>query len=51
MRTVADLVAAGRVRAPVTEVYEFDRLEDAFDAVRRGAIGKVGVRILADGES
>jgi NADPH:quinone reductase-like Zn-dependent oxidoreductase len=51
MRTVADLVAAGRVRAPVTEVYEFDRLEDAFDAVRRGAIGKVGVRILTDGES
>jgi NADPH:quinone reductase-like Zn-dependent oxidoreductase len=50
MRTVAELVAAGRVRAPVTEVYEFDRLEDAFEAVRRGAVGKVGVQVLADGE-
>jgi hypothetical protein len=48
MRAVAALVAAGRVRAPLTEVYEFDRLEDAFDAVRRGAVGKVGVRVLAD---
>jgi NADPH:quinone reductase-like Zn-dependent oxidoreductase len=50
MRTVASLVAEGRVRAPVTEVYEFDRLEDAFEAVRRGAVGKVGVRVVADGE-
>jgi NADPH:quinone reductase-like Zn-dependent oxidoreductase len=50
MRTVAELVAAGRVRAPVTEVYEFDRLEDAFEAVRRGAVGKVSVQLLADGE-
>jgi NADPH:quinone reductase-like Zn-dependent oxidoreductase len=50
MRTVAALVAAGRVRAPVTQVYDFDRLEDAFEAVRRGAVGKVGVRVLADGE-
>jgi NADPH:quinone reductase-like Zn-dependent oxidoreductase len=51
MRAVAELVAAGRVRAPVTEVYEFDRIEDAFEAVRRGAVGKVGVRILPDGGS
>lgn len=50
MRTIAELVAAGKVRAPVTEVYEFDRLEDAFEAVRRGAVGKVGVQVLADGE-
>lgn len=50
MRTVAELVSAGRVRAPVTEVYDFDRLEDAFEAVRRGAVGKVGVRVSADGE-
>jgi NADPH:quinone reductase-like Zn-dependent oxidoreductase len=51
MQTVAELVGAGRVRAPLTEVYEFDRLEDAFDAVRRGAVGKVGVQVLADGEA
>jgi NADPH:quinone reductase-like Zn-dependent oxidoreductase len=50
MRAVASLVAEGHLRAPVTEVYEFDRLEDAFEAVRRGAIGKVGVQVLADGE-
>jgi NADPH:quinone reductase-like Zn-dependent oxidoreductase len=50
MRTVAELVVGGRVRAPVTEVYDFDRLEDAFEAVRRGAVGKVGVRVSADGE-
>jgi NADPH:quinone reductase-like Zn-dependent oxidoreductase len=50
MRTVAELVAAGRVRAPVTEVYEFDRLGDAFEAVRRGAVGKVSVRVVPDGE-
>lgn len=51
MRTVAELVATGRVRAPVTEVYDFDALEDAFEAVRRGAVGKVGVRVVADDES
>jgi hypothetical protein len=34
----------------VTEVYEFERLEDAFEAVRRGAVGKVGVQVLADAE-
>jgi NADPH:quinone reductase-like Zn-dependent oxidoreductase len=45
MRAVAELVAAGRVRAPVTEVYDFEALEDAFEAVRRGAVGKVGVRL------
>jgi NADPH:quinone reductase-like Zn-dependent oxidoreductase len=50
MRSVASLVAEGRVRAPITEVYEFDRLEDAFEAVRRGAVGKVGVQVLADAE-
>jgi NADPH:quinone reductase-like Zn-dependent oxidoreductase len=50
MRTVAALVAEGRVRAPISEMYEFERLEDAFEAVRRGAVGKVGVQVLADGE-
>ena len=50
MQTVAELVVAGRVRAPLTEVYEFDRLEDAFEAVRRGAVGKVGVQVLAGEE-
>jgi NADPH:quinone reductase-like Zn-dependent oxidoreductase len=50
MRTVAELVGAGRVRAPVTEVFDFDRLEDAFEAVRRGAVGKVGVQVVPDGE-
>jgi hypothetical protein len=31
----------------VPEAYEFDRLDDAFEAVRRGAIGRVGVRVHA----
>lgn len=50
MRRVAELVTAGRVHAPVSAVYDFEALEDAFEAVRRGAIGKVGVRVVAEGE-
>jgi NADPH:quinone reductase-like Zn-dependent oxidoreductase len=48
MTQIAELAAAGKLRAPVAEVHPFDRIEDAFAALERGAVGKIGVA-LSDG--
>jgi NADPH:quinone reductase-like Zn-dependent oxidoreductase len=45
LELIARLAGEGTLRAPVSEVYEFDRLAEAFDAVKRGAVGKVAVRL------
>lgn len=45
LRSIAELAADGRLTAPVRDVYEFDRIADAFAAVERGALGKVCVRM------
>lgn len=46
LRYVAELAGAGRLTAPVGAVYGFDELTQAFEAVRRGALGKVCVRMV-----
>lgn len=46
LELIARLAGEGTLRAPVSEVYEFSRLDDAFAAVRGGAMGKVAVRLL-----
>lgn len=45
LELIARLAADGSLRAPISQTYEFDRLDDAFAAVRRGAMGKVAVRL------
>ncbi|HLH64839.1 MAG TPA: NADP-dependent oxidoreductase [Solirubrobacteraceae bacterium] len=50
LRSIAELAAEGRVRAPVRAVYGFGEIEQAFEAVRRGALGKVCVRLMDDHE-
>jgi len=49
LELIAQLAGEGVLRAPVSEVYEFSRLDDAFAAVGRGALGKVAVRVQAAG--
>jgi NADPH:quinone reductase-like Zn-dependent oxidoreductase len=46
LERVARLVEAGRLRAPVAEVHAFDRIEDAFAALARGALGKIAVTLV-----
>jgi NADPH:quinone reductase-like Zn-dependent oxidoreductase len=46
LERIAGLVAAGRLRAPVAEVHAFDRIEDAFAALQRGALGKIAVTLV-----
>ena len=43
---VAALVETGRLRAPVAEIHAFDRIEDAFAALARGALGKIAVTLV-----
>jgi NADPH:quinone reductase-like Zn-dependent oxidoreductase len=43
---IADLVRAGRLRAPVAEVHAFDRIDDAFAALSRGALGKIAITLV-----
>jgi NADPH:quinone reductase-like Zn-dependent oxidoreductase len=43
---IAGLVEAGRLRAPVVEVHPFDRIDDAFAALARGALGKIAVTLV-----
>lgn len=45
LELIARLAGEGGLRAPVSEVFEFARLDDAFAAVRGGAMGKVAVRL------
>ena len=40
---IAELAQAGQLRAPVAEVYAFDRIDDAFAALARGALGKIAI--------
>jgi NADPH:quinone reductase-like Zn-dependent oxidoreductase len=46
MARIAELVEAGRLRAPVAEVHAFERIEDAFAALARGALGKIAVTLV-----
>jgi NADPH:quinone reductase-like Zn-dependent oxidoreductase len=43
---IADLVREGRLRAPVAEVHGFDRIDDAFAALSRGALGKIAITLV-----
>jgi NADPH:quinone reductase-like Zn-dependent oxidoreductase len=43
---VAELAAAGRLRAPVAEVHPLERIEDAFAALARGSLGKIAVTLV-----
>ena len=36
----------GRLRAPVAEVHAFDRIDDAFAALARGALGKIAITLV-----
>ena len=45
---IAELAQAGQLRAPVAEVHAFERIDDAFAALARGALGKIAIT-LADG--
>jgi len=44
LRTIAELVASGRLRAPVTGTFALDAVDRAFAALRDGAVGKLAVR-------
>jgi NADPH:quinone reductase-like Zn-dependent oxidoreductase len=48
MARIAELAAEGKLRAPVAEVHPFERIEDAFAALERGAVGKIAIT-LSDG--
>jgi NADPH2:quinone reductase len=45
---IAQLAAQGKLRAPVAEVHSLERIEDAFAALSRGAVGKIALT-LSDG--
>jgi NADPH:quinone reductase-like Zn-dependent oxidoreductase len=48
MAQIAELAESGKLRAPVAEVHPFERIEDAFAALSRGAVGKIAIT-LGDG--
>jgi NADPH:quinone reductase-like Zn-dependent oxidoreductase len=37
---------AGQLRAPMAEAHAFDRIDDAFSALARGALGKIAITVL-----
>jgi NADPH:quinone reductase-like Zn-dependent oxidoreductase len=41
--TIAELVATGRLHAPITATFAFDEVPAAFDALRHGALGKLAI--------
>ena len=43
---IAELAQAGQLRAPVAEVHAFDRIDDAFAALARGALGKIAITLV-----
>jgi NADPH:quinone reductase-like Zn-dependent oxidoreductase len=43
MAQIGELAGVGKLRAPVGEVHAFERIEDAFAALSRGAVGKIGI--------
>ncbi|MPQ96786.1 zinc-binding dehydrogenase [Modestobacter sp. I12A-02628] len=47
LQAIADLAAAGRLRAPVTRSFPLEQLTDAFAALGGGSTGKIAVRIAA----
>ena len=49
LERIAALVDSGGLRAPVSEVHPFDRIEDAFAALARGALGKIAVTLVEEG--
>jgi NADPH:quinone reductase-like Zn-dependent oxidoreductase len=46
LRRIAALAADGQLHAPLGETYDFDAIGAAFDAVRNGAVGKIGVTLV-----
>ena len=42
---LGELAGSGRLRAPVTRTFRLDEIDDAFAALRDGALGKIAVRI------
>jgi NADPH:quinone reductase-like Zn-dependent oxidoreductase len=45
LRTIAELAAAGRLRAPVTGTFGLADVDKAFAALREGAVGKLAIEI------
>ncbi|SOD98055.1 quinone oxidoreductase family protein [Blastococcus haudaquaticus] len=43
LRTIADLVGAGRLHAPITATFPFDEVATAFETLRTGAVGKLAI--------
>jgi NADPH:quinone reductase-like Zn-dependent oxidoreductase len=46
MAQIAELARDGKLRAPVAEVHAFERIEDAFAALSRGAVGKIAITLV-----
>ena len=46
MTQIAELAQEGKLRAPVAEVHSFERIGDAFAALSRGAVGKIGITLV-----
>jgi len=44
LRTIAELVGSGRLRAPITSTFTLGEVDRAFAALRDGALGKLAVR-------
>jgi NADPH:quinone reductase-like Zn-dependent oxidoreductase len=45
LRAIADLAGAGRLHAPITQVFKLDEIDRAFTALRAGAMGKLAIRL------
>jgi NADPH:quinone reductase-like Zn-dependent oxidoreductase len=48
LRRLADLVISGELRVPIQGVYSFEQVEEALEAFRQGARGKLIVRVGSD---
>ena len=43
VETIAQLAASGALRAPITRTFSFVQIDDAFGALRDGAVGKIAI--------
>jgi NADPH:quinone reductase len=48
MTRIADLIRAGKLRATVTEVHPFERIDEAFEALSLGSLGKIAIRLAEE---
>lgn len=45
LRVISDLAAGGRIHVSITRTFGLDEIDDAFAALRQGALGKLAIRI------